>query len=150
MSRTDEPSLARLEVAVSALVRWSESRYVRAEVARRSGCELPGSELRLLEHFDLAEPMRVSDVAGCMQVDVSTVSLQLRRLRSSRLVERVVDPGDRRVSLIAVTAEGRAVVGRVRAARRELLDEVLGGADPVELGRAADVLVRVQEHMLRG
>lgn len=150
VSRVDESPLARLEVAVFALVRWSESRHVRGEVARRSGCDLPSSELRLLEHFDSAEPMRVSDVAECMHVDISTVSLQLRRLRAERLVERILDPADRRVSRIAVTAEGRATVARVRAARRALLDEVLAGTGPAELDQAADVLLRVQEHMLEG
>ena len=81
---------------------------------------------------------------------VSTVSLQLRRLRADGLVERTSDPADRRVSRIGVTAEGRAAVARVRVARRALLDEVLAGTAPVELGRAADVLLRVQEHMAEG
>ncbi|MGW0801516.1 MarR family winged helix-turn-helix transcriptional regulator [Nonomuraea sp. NPDC002799] len=150
MSHSDRAALARLEVAVSAVVRWSESRHVKAEVARRSGCDLSGSELRLLEHFDLAEPMRVSDIAECLHVDLSTVSLQLRRLRADSLVTRIPDPDDRRVTLIAITDAGRATVAQVRAARRDLLGDVLSTTDPAELGQAADVLLGVQQRMLEG
>ncbi|GAA1771056.1 MarR family winged helix-turn-helix transcriptional regulator [Nonomuraea sp. AD125B] len=150
VSHSDRAALARLEVAVSAVVRWSESRPVKAEVARRSGCDLSGSELRLLEHFDVAEPMRVSDIAECLNIDMSTVSLQLRRLRADGLVTRIPDPNDRRVSLIAITDAGRAAVAQVRATRRDLLQDILSGTDPAELDRAADVLLRVQEHMLDG
>jgi DNA-binding MarR family transcriptional regulator len=150
VSRADETPLGRLEVAVSALVRWSESKHVRDEVARRSGCDLPASEFRLLEHFDVAEPMRISDIADCLHVDVSTVSLQLRRLRAESLVRRIPDEHDRRVTLIAITPEGRATVARVRAARRDLLQDVLSDAHPTDLDQAAGVLLRVREHMLEG
>ncbi|MGW5353329.1 MarR family winged helix-turn-helix transcriptional regulator [Streptomyces sp. NPDC004031] len=147
--RTPPPAeLARLDVALSAVVRWSESKYVRAEVARRSGCDVPPSALRLLEHFDVAGAMRVSDIADCLRIDISTVSLQLRPLRADGLVSRLPDPADARSGVIAITAHGRDVLARVRAARCELLAGAFTGAAADELGRAADTLLRVQEHML--
>ncbi|WP_329500230.1 MarR family winged helix-turn-helix transcriptional regulator [Kitasatospora herbaricolor] len=144
------PALARLEVALSALVRWSESKHTRAEVARLSGCDVPPSALRLLEHFDVAGAMRVSDIADCLRVDVSTVSLQLRRLKADQLVSRQPDLADGRSGMIAITPDGRQVLERVRAARRGLLAEAFAQAAPDELGRAADVLIRIQDHMLAG
>lgn len=149
-SPPDQTPLGRLEVGLSALVRWNESKHTRAEVARRTGCDLPPSELRLLEHFDLSEPMRISDIAECMRVNVSTVSLQLRQLRREHLVEAIPDERDRRVTLIAITAAGRATVSRVRAARRALLEEIFAEVSAADLGNAAEVLVLVQEHMLAG
>lgn len=140
--------MARFEAGVSALVRWSESNHIRLAVARRSGCDLASSELRLLEHFDLVAPMRVSDVAECLHVDVSTVSIQLRRLRQERLVEGLPDGSDGRVTLVSITAEGRVVMARVRAARRELLGEVFAQLPAAELEQAARVLLLVQQHML--
>lgn len=142
------PELARLEVALSALVRWSESKHTRAEVARLAGHDIPSSALRLLEHFDAAGEMRVSEIADCLRIDVSTVSLQLRRLKADGLVARSADPADARSHLIAITSEGRRVLALVRAARRDLLAEALGPASPADLGHAADLLLRVQQHML--
>ncbi|QKW24088.1 MarR family transcriptional regulator [Kitasatospora sp. NA04385] len=142
------PELARLELALSALVRWSESRHIRAEVARLAGYDMPSSALRLLEHFEVAGPMRVSDIAECLRIDISTASLQLRRLRADALVVRRTDPADGRSSVIAITAEGRRALAKVRAARCDLLAEAFGATPPDQLGRAADVLGLVQEHML--
>ncbi|EIV92500.1 MarR family winged helix-turn-helix transcriptional regulator [Frankia sp. QA3] len=143
-------SLARLETALSALIRWSESKHIRLEVARRSGCDVSPSEMRLLEHFDLSGPMRVSDIAECMHIDISTVSLQLRQLRRKLLVDQSKDPRDRRVSLITITDDGRDAVRRTRRARCELLEKVFVQVEPDELEQAAAVLLRVQEHMLQG
>jgi DNA-binding MarR family transcriptional regulator len=140
--------LARLEAGVSALVRWSESNRIRLAVARQSGCDLASSELRLLEHFDLVAPMRISAVADCLHVDVSTVSIQLRRLRQDRLVEGWQDGSDRRVTLVSITDEGRAVLARVRTARRALLGEVFAQLPAAEMEQAAAVLLLVQQHML--
>jgi DNA-binding MarR family transcriptional regulator len=145
---SDEASLARLEVALSALVRWSESKHIRSEVARRSGYDIQPGLMRLLEHFDIAGPMRVSSIAECLQIDVSTVSLQLRQLAKDGLVSRVADDRDRRVALIVITVDGRAAVAAVRAVRRELLAEIFTRIRPVEIEQAAAVLIQVQEHML--
>jgi DNA-binding MarR family transcriptional regulator len=144
----DRASLARLEVALSALVRWSESKHIRSEVARRSDCDLQPGLMRLLEHFDVAGPMRVSDIADCLHIDISTVSLQLRELVRDGLVKRMPDGRDRRVALIVITVEGQAAVARVRVARQELLADVFGRVRPDELEQAAGVLIQVQEHML--
>jgi DNA-binding MarR family transcriptional regulator len=140
--------LARLEVALSALVRWSESKHTRAEVARRAGSDIAPSALRLLEHFDVAGAMRVSDIAECLRIDISTASLQLRQLRAGDLVSRHRDPADGRSGVLAITPHGRQVLERVRAARRDLLAEFLGDVPPGDLRLASDVLIRVQDHML--
>ncbi|MFE2347070.1 MarR family winged helix-turn-helix transcriptional regulator [Kitasatospora cineracea] len=142
------PELARLELALSALVRWSESRHIRAEVARRSGFDMPSSSLRLLEHFEAAGPMRVSDIAECLRIDISTASLQLRRLRADALVSRRTDPADGRSGVIAITEEGRRALALVRSARCDLLAETFDATPPEQLGHAADVLGLIQEHML--
>lgn len=142
--------LERLEAGVAALVRWSESKHIRREIAQRSGCELAPSELRLLEFFDLVEPLRISVIAECLQVDISTVSLQLRQLRASRLVEAIPVEGDRRAIMIGITPKGRAAVGRVRSARRDLLRAVFAEVPDGRLEQAAELLLLVDEHMLAG
>ncbi|GAA3300106.1 MarR family transcriptional regulator [Dactylosporangium vinaceum] len=132
------------------MVRWAESRHVRGEVASRSGSDLQPSELRLLEFFDLAEPMRISDIAECLQIDISTTSLQLRQLRKKQLVEAVPMERDRRATMIVITDDGRRMVARVRAARLELLREIFAGIPGDRLDQVAEVLLLVEEHMLEG
>jgi DNA-binding MarR family transcriptional regulator len=140
--------MANLEVAVSALVRWSESKHIRSAVARMSGCDIAPSLMRLLEHFDLSGPMRVGEVALCLGIDVSTASLQLRPLKQDELVTRTPDPLDGRISTISITPKGRNVVSRVRAARQELLAEAFAQTSTEEIDRAAAILLQVQAFML--
>lgn len=142
--------LAELEAAVSALVRWSESRHIRAEVTRRARSSLAPSSLRLLEHFDVAGPMRVKDMAECLGIDISTASLQLRELKRLELVTREKDPHDGRAGVITITAKGRRLLDRVRSARRHLLEEVFGGIPDEQIRQAARTLQLVQQHVLDG
>ena len=146
--RTDT-ALARLETAASALVRWSESKHIRTQVAELSGCDIAPSVMRLLEHFDLSGPMRVSDVAQCLGIDISTASLQLRPLRQDELVTRTSDPHDGRIAMITITPKGQDVLSRVRAVRQQLLGEALGPTSAAEIQQAADTLLRIQESILR-
>jgi DNA-binding MarR family transcriptional regulator len=49
-------------------------------------------------------------------VDASTASRQVQQSERSGLVGRVVDPADRRASLLELTAEGDRVLARMRQA----------------------------------
>ncbi len=140
--------IAALESSAAGLVRWSESRHTRAEVDRRSGSSLPPALLRLLEHFDVAGPMRIKDIAECTAVDISTASLQLRDLKREQLVVRTPDPKDARSGVITITLKGRQLLERIRTARQELLAEIFADAPGDQLLQAVGVLELVQKHML--
>jgi DNA-binding MarR family transcriptional regulator len=142
--------LAELEAAAAALVRWSESRHIRDEVTRRARSPLAPSSLRLLEHFDVAGPMRVKDMAECLEIDISTASLQLRDLKRLELVTREKDPHDGRAGVITITEKGRRLLGRVRSARCHLLGEVFGDIPDEQILQAARTLQLVQQRMLEG
>jgi DNA-binding MarR family transcriptional regulator len=68
--------------------------------------------LRLVQRHG---PIAVSEVARRLEVDLSNASRQLRALEDQGLVPRRVDPDDRRVARVAVTAAGRRVLDRARA-----------------------------------
>jgi DNA-binding MarR family transcriptional regulator len=74
----------------------------------------------LEEHGDA----RPSDVAVAVELDLSTVSRQLRHLEQLGLVTRRPDGDDGRASRISLTAQGLASLGFVRANRAATLDEV--------------------------
>jgi DNA-binding MarR family transcriptional regulator len=141
-------AIAELESAVAGVVRWSESRHTRAEVDRRAGSSLAPALLRLLEHFEVAGPMRIKDIAECMAVDISTASLQLRELKREELVIRTSDPKDARSGVITITPKGLHLLQRVRAARQELLAEIFLAQPPDRVLQAASVLGLVQQYVL--
>jgi DNA-binding MarR family transcriptional regulator len=142
-------ALARLEVGLSAYVRWMEGRHARGEIARRTGHSLTRHAVDVLEQLDgIDGPLRVSDIAECNAVDTSTMTVRLQGLDRQGLVERTADPLDRRSALISISPAGEAAVREIRAVRQDLLRTVLGDADADELQRAADLMGRVSDHVL--
>lgn len=75
-------------------------------------------------------PLRLSELAAAMELDLSTVSRHVRHLSDSDLVVRDSDPADGRACLVSLSPRGRQVLEAVRDSRRALLRRVLAGWNP--------------------
>lgn len=118
-------------------------------VAERCGYDLPPASWALLEHLDARGPLRVSDIAACHGIDVSSVTPRLKRLESAGLVLRGRTPSDARAFLISIAPEGALALERVHAARQELLREALAGSDLAHLTATTEILDRIAAHLSR-
>lgn len=137
----------RFERALSALTRILNERHTQLDIARRSGHDLPPASWALLEHLDARGSMRVSDVAACHGVDVSSVTPRLKALGNAGLVSRRGADHDRRVAIITLTDEGRRALEDVHAARVDLLRRSLEAVGEQRLAAATEVLSRVTDHL---
>jgi DNA-binding MarR family transcriptional regulator len=70
-------------------------------------------------------PLRMSELAGILCVDLSTVSRQVRALEDLGLLRRTPEPDDRRASLLEPTDDGRALVDSVKTAFSQLMEAAL-------------------------
>ncbi len=75
------------------------------------------------------ENCRPSDLAASMNLDLSTVSRQIKALESSGLLVREVDSKDGRVARLRLSPAGLAIVDEMILLRRERLAEALSGWD---------------------
>jgi len=115
---------ARLRLAVARL-----QRIVRQQAM--GGLNL--AEGSCLAIIDRHGPLSLSDVASRENLSAPTITKIVARLEGQGLIERLSDPTDRRVSLVAVSKTGAALLERVRSSRtaylhrklRELSDEDL-------------------------
>ena len=71
--------------------------------------------------------VRLSDLAALLELDVSTVSRQVRQLVEAGLVTRQPDPEDGRACLLGLSPRGGGVLDAVRQARRDVLRQALCG-----------------------
>jgi DNA-binding MarR family transcriptional regulator len=70
-------------------------------------------------------PIRMSELAALLCLDLSTVSRQVKALEDLGLVGRTADPDDRRAYFLEPTPTGRALVADVKAAFSRLIDHAL-------------------------
>jgi len=76
--------------------------------------------------FHLAqEPRRVSELAGCVHADASTVSRQVSHLVQHGLVAKVPDPEDGRAHRVSLTPAGRAAIDRITDSRGAWLSALM-------------------------
>lgn len=107
----DSGELERVEAALMAVVRGAMHGSHQFE----SGVDRAG----YITLVSLARrgPLRQTDLACGMNLDLSTVSRQIKSLEELGYVKRVADAADRRASTLSVTAAGRREIARQRDVR---------------------------------
>jgi DNA-binding MarR family transcriptional regulator len=69
--------------------------------------------------------LRLSELAGTIEVDASTASRLVRTLETAGLVDRAPDPDDGRASRIVLTEAGNARLDEFHSRRKELLTRAM-------------------------
>jgi DNA-binding MarR family transcriptional regulator len=70
-------------------------------------------------------PLRLSTLAAELDLDASTVSRHVKSLEDRGLLQRTVDPDDRRAFQVALSEEGAARIEAGAQRRRELIGSLL-------------------------
>jgi len=83
---------------------------VQRDIGRHAMAELGTQGFHALAVLQVHGPLRVSDVAQRLGVDLSVASRQIASLAAEGYVERREDTRDRRAQLVAVTRSGRKVL----------------------------------------
>jgi len=91
--------------------------------------ECCGEQVSMAQSHILFEVRRLEgpamqQVAEELGMDLTTFSRQVKSLEAKGLVARRVSPDDRRVSLLALTAEGLRVLGKIDRYMAERLDHI--------------------------
>jgi DNA-binding MarR family transcriptional regulator len=83
---------------------------VKREISRHALAELGSQGFTALAVIQVDGPLRVSEVADLLGVDLSVASRQVAALVCEGHVERRPDPRDRRAQLVAATPAGARVL----------------------------------------
>src|SRR5512142_1902500 len=105
---------AQLRTLIAAIVR----RFSLAERADVDCCGLTVAQAATLEALRPG-PMRLGQLAQSLGISPSTLSRNLVRLESERLLARQADPGDARAAQVRLTAAGERAAARVAVQERE-------------------------------
>lgn len=107
---------------------------------------LPMAQVEMLQTLAEASPTRVSDLASRMRLANSTVSGLLGQMLVAGLVERSIDPADRRQSVVTLTEPGKAQLADWQQAHELRLTAAVTGmsdADRAVIAAALPALDRL-------
>lgn len=110
---------------------------------RADGVAIDRAGYWLLVRVSEQAPVRLSDLADAVRLDLSTVSRQTRALVAAGLLVKVEDPHDGRAVLVSLSDRGRSVLDEVSDTRRELLAEVIADWTDEERNTLATGLIRL-------
>ena len=118
----------------------------------RIGVEQPWglrqTDLRILNILDGVERVAMSEIARRTHVDKAWISRSVRQLVDKDLVVCSFDPADSRVTLVALTEHGRALLDEIRPSVQWHERAVLDGIDANAFKRDLDTLLANAEAML--
>jgi DNA-binding MarR family transcriptional regulator len=103
----------------------------------------------LLRTLDRIGPASINALANVVGLDGSTVTRQVATMKDLGLVERSVNPEDRRSCIISPTAEGRSLMRHVRRSRRNSLDTVISDWTEEDRSALGNLLARLNESITR-
>jgi len=89
----------------------------------------------------------VTELARAAQLHPGAMPRLLDRLEAQGLVDRVVDPQDRRAVHVDLTAAGRALWADIRDCGRRVHDSALHGLDDAERAQLIELLGRVRDNL---
>lgn len=137
--RQPEDAIGVIELELLKLVRHLETFGRRSSLYRQLD---RAGYLALRTIADLG-PLSTKALATALNLDASTVTRQIAALEAGGFVDRRPDPNDRRSSTIALTAEGRLMMGGVEQERRQGIGALVHAWDDRErslLGRMLNKL----------
>jgi DNA-binding MarR family transcriptional regulator len=117
----------------------ADLRLVIARLARRlrqlHAGGLTPSQLSALASVDRLGPVRLGDLAIAERIAAPTLTKIVGALEADGLLVRQADAGDRRVTRVAVTDEGRARLEHIQRERDAYLQRRVAELDPADRAR---------------
>jgi DNA-binding MarR family transcriptional regulator len=122
---------------------------VRRDIERHALAELGTQGFTALAVIQVHGPLRVSDVAQRLGVDLSVASRQIAALAAEGYVERREDTRDRRAQMVAVTRTGRRVLRESHRRMVAAFTRVLEGWSDEDVNALTGGLERLREDFAR-
>jgi DNA-binding MarR family transcriptional regulator len=148
MLRSDDPILIKVDEALLTLGRPSHLRRIGERVRAGAGLPLDRAAYPVLRGIAECGPVRLSDLAARLGVQISTASRQVKELEQAGLVERTGDPKDGRVTMLALAPAGKEALLKLRASWRRALVEILESWPEADRETLATLLSRLSANMV--
>jgi DNA-binding MarR family transcriptional regulator len=119
------------------------ARRLRQEAG--TGGETSPTLMAALATIERDGPLTPSTLASIERIQRPTATRVVARLVTAQLVTRTADPADGRVSHVAITTAGRALLRRSRTRKQQYLARRLRELEPAELATLAEAATLLEQ-----
>lgn len=140
----ESPSRAECAAEFHSLHHRLMRRFARARSITTSDSQLTMQQLKVLAMLDLEGPRGGQELARALNVSMATITGIVDRLLAKGLVERNIDPTDRRIRQIRSTPAGTEVVDQFLVSEHEFFLMIVNNLTDEKLAvvlRAAHYLI---------
>jgi MarR family transcriptional regulator, transcriptional regulator for hemolysin len=124
------------------------SRLLRRRFDRRARTlGLTRAQWRVLAYLNRNEGINQSALAELLEIEPITLVRQLDRLEAGGLIERRLDPADRRARLLHLTRKARPLLERMRELSTDVRAEALEGFAPAEEEALIETLLAIKARL---
>lgn len=123
-----DPLIERLGLSM-----WRVQRKIMSQMSLHKELGLTVPQMGLLNMIAKEKRSRVVQLADCLEVKSSAVTVMLDRLEALGFVKREQDGNDRRAVVVTLTEEGQKVLEEGHFRSKQLLSEHLAILKPEEL-----------------
>jgi len=131
-----------IERALGTLFRLSRNFRFQEAVHRQSGFTADRASYGVLARVGEMQPVRLSELAYVLGVDVSTTSRQVATLEQRGLLSRTADPDDGRAVRLELTPAGQQYLTKLSQAWHEIVAGALIDWHPREIAKFATMVDR--------
>jgi DNA-binding MarR family transcriptional regulator len=136
--------MAGVERELAVLVRHLERLGRQSDLYAAAGMGTRAGYLLLMTLEDTGSAT-IGTLAATLGLDASTVTRQIAGMEADGLIERAVDPRDRRCSIVSPSERGRELLASVRGRRTDRVDALLGDWPAGDRRELARLLARLNE-----
>jgi DNA-binding MarR family transcriptional regulator len=102
--------------------------------------------MALVEYVASHPECGVRQIAEGLGLSPPTVSVGIKHLEETGVIERKVHPLDKRALQLSLTADGRELHQQMLGFRRQMLSKLLSGLSPQETVQLLDLLEKALDH----
>jgi len=114
---------------------------------RARGLGLTRAQWQVLAHVNRQEGLNQAALAEILEIEPITLVRLLDRLEASGLIERRLDPKDRRVRLLHLTGKARSVVAEMQEIGALAREEAMAGLSPEDRERLIETLIAIKANL---
>jgi len=106
------------------------------------------SQWWVLAHLSRHDGMIQTDLADVLELGKAALGGFVDRLEAAELLERRLDPSDRRIRRIYLTSKGRSVIKQMRQLSHDMSERILNGLALEDRQQLTDMLTTVKKNLL--